>query len=79
MYYIRHMANKRNFRCAICGKQHGRTYNYRHELARQGYKSTRATIECMGELPRPDFSNVTILPTPAIVDPITGLMLGPGA
>jgi len=73
------MRTKRNFRCAICGKQHGRTYDYRKVLARFGYKGTRATMECVGNLPRPDFSNVALFYREPIIDPITGLAFGPGA
>ena len=48
----------RQIRCAICGKPHGKVYRYRKLLQRYGYKGHYATMECVGNLPCPDMSNV---------------------
>ena len=50
----------RQIRCTICGKPHGKVYRYRKLLQRFGYKGHCATMECVGNLPRPDMSNVAL-------------------
>jgi hypothetical protein len=64
----------RQIRCAICGKAHGKVYRYRKLLQRFGFKGHYATMECVGNLPRPDMSNVAIL-----VPRLTREPLSPGA
>lgn len=62
------MTGRRSIKCAICGKAHGKVYRYRKLLARFGYAGHYATMECVGNLPRPDMSDVEVLVIPT--DPI---------
>jgi hypothetical protein len=36
--------------CDVCGKAHGPTYDFRHTLAAQGIKGSRATVHCIRSL-----------------------------
>jgi hypothetical protein len=55
--------------CAVCGERHGVTFGFRSTLARNGIKGDKATIECIGKLPKsPERKVIPIRPRYRVED-----------